>query len=157
MPVGGELGRLGWLLGERGLVLVLELLDGRERDDLGWVKAAAVPDLLADPVRGVVEDRRSRDGRLVGVAPGVGLLPHVGDLLRAGGLPPGGLEHGAQALGREQPLGVDPGLRGGGGLLALVSGLFDRVLARGDRASCGDRRGGERELQLALDLLGDTV
>ena len=74
-----------------------------------------------------------------------------------GGLPPFGIEHGPQALGREQPLGVDLGLRGSGGLLALASGLLDRVLASGDRASCGDRGGGERELQLALDLLGDPV
>ncbi len=55
-----EGGRSLGCLADRGLVLVLELLDGCERGDLGRVKAAAVADLLADPVGGVVEDRRGR-------------------------------------------------------------------------------------------------
>src|SRR5262249_34847815 len=93
LPGGAELGRPGrLLLGERGLVLVLEPLDGRERDDLRRVKAAAFADLLPDAIGSVVEDRRGRGRGLVGVAPGVGLLPHMGDLVRLGGPPPVVLE-----------------------------------------------------------------
>jgi hypothetical protein len=93
-------------LRERRLVLALELLHGGEGDYLGRVQAAAIADFLADPVRGVIEDRRRGRGA-VGVPPAVGFLPHVRDVLRAGRLPPSAIEDRAQAFGRGQPLSVD--------------------------------------------------
>src|ERR1035441_5509679 len=87
-----DVSRLPDGLDERCLVLVLELLHGGEGDYLGRVQAAAIPYLLADPACGVVEDRRRSHGAL-GVPPAIGLLPHLGDLLRRGCLPPSGIEH----------------------------------------------------------------
>src|ERR1019366_3076453 len=81
-----DVSRLPDGLDECCLVLVLELLHGGEGDYLGRVQAAAIAYLLVDPACGVVEDRRRSHGAL-GVPPAIGLLPHLGDLLRRGCLP----------------------------------------------------------------------
>lgn len=120
------------------------------------VQAGAVADLLADPGGGVV--KHGRGGRVaVGVAPAVGLLPHIGDVPGRGGIPPAGFQHRLHARGREPPLRIDLRSDCLGRLGAIALGLVDLMLAGGGRAPGDDRRGGECELQLAFDLLGDSV
>jgi hypothetical protein len=68
-----------------------------------------------------------------------------------------GFEHWLQVRCRELALGVDLGFERLSVLCALALRLFDLVSARGDRASCRDRGGGERELEPSFDLFGDPV
>jgi len=137
--------RLAGGLGECRLVLALEFLHGGEGDYLGGVQAAAIAHFLADPAGGVIEDRRLDRGP-IGIAPGVGFLPHVRDVLRSGGLPPPGLEHRPQARGREHALGVDLGFHVPGGLFAVAPSLLNRVLPHRDRTPRRDGGGGQCEL-----------
>jgi hypothetical protein len=80
------------------LVVVLEPLQFCELEQLDDVQPGSVADFVLDAPRGLVEDRRLVRRRIV-VAPGGGLLPHRRDVLGAGGLPPGLVEHGPQAGG----------------------------------------------------------
>ena len=116
---GRQLGRLTGRFGERRLVLTLELLDGGQRET--WVGSRPLRSRTSWPIRSTARSK------IVGVAvawsgspPAAGLLPHVRDLLRSGRLPPRVVEHGPEAFGSEQPLGIDPGLGGPCRLFALA-------------------------------------
>ncbi|MGA2014496.1 MAG: hypothetical protein ABSH51_28760 [Solirubrobacteraceae bacterium] len=152
---------LSWLANMVGfdecrLVLVLEVLYGGEGQDLRGVQAGAIADFLVDPPGGVIEDRR-RGLVVFGVAPAVGFLPHVGDIAGRGCLPPSGIEHRLQMRGGEVALGVDPGFHRPNCLFAVALRLLDRLLTGGDRTTRDDGGRGERELELAFDLFGDSV
>ena len=112
---------------------------------------------LLDAFRRAIEQCGiKRTVRLAGgwLAPLCGLLPHLCDLRRGGVLPPGAVKDRLDAGAGEYPFAVELGAEVGGASVAVGLGAVEARLAVGDRFARRERRGGDRQLQLAFNSPG---